>query len=96
MNYTIHIYAYDRSDLSYYISWILPVQFLFLPVNRTATYLIIPAHRNEIVDGCLLECDDHGHCHVFVNSDKVFCRCDSGWSGERCEVQNNDCNCSSD
>jgi hypothetical protein len=95
-NYTIYIHAYDKHDLSYYTSWILPGRFLFLPVNRIAAHLIIPSHGNDIVDKCPLGCGDHGHCNVFKNSGKSFCRCDSGWLGEQCEVQNNDCNCSPD
>ncbi len=39
INYTIHIHAYDRYELTYYASWILPVKFLFLPVNRIAAHL---------------------------------------------------------
>jgi hypothetical protein len=93
INYTIHIHAYDGYELTYYASWILPVKFLFLPVNRIAAHLIIPSH---IVDNCPLECGDHGDCHVFINNGKLFCHCDSGWSGQQCEIQNNDCNCSPD
>lgn len=96
MNYTIHIHAYDKHDLTYYASWILPVKFLVLPVNRIAAHLRIPPHGNDIVNQCPLGCGDHGHCHVFVNSEKSFCRCDSGWSGQQCQLQNNDCNCSPD
>ncbi len=83
MNYTIHIHAYDKHHLSYYASWILPVKFLFLPVNRIAAHLIIPSHGNQIIDKCCLECGDHGHCNAFINSRKAFCRCHSGWSGQQ-------------
>ena len=58
--------------------------------------MLIPSDRNGIVDQCPLQCGDHGHCYVFVNTGKSFCRCDSSWSGEQCEVKNNDCNCSPD
>jgi hypothetical protein len=96
VNYAIYIHAYNIYDLSYYSSWILPVKFLFLPVNRIAAHLIIPLHGNATVDQCPLGCGDHGHCNVFINNGKSFCRCDSGWSGQRCEVQNNDSYCSPD
>lgn len=96
MNYTIEIHAYDKHDLSYFTSWNLPVQFSFLPVNRIATHLVIPAYRSEIINHCPLQCGDHGHCAIFINNGKSFCRCDSGWSGEQCEVQNIGCHCSPD
>ncbi|CAF4916093.1 unnamed protein product, partial [Rotaria sp. Silwood1] len=38
-NYTIHIDAYDKVNLLYLTSWILPVKFPFMPVNRESAVL---------------------------------------------------------
>ncbi|CAF3663052.1 unnamed protein product [Rotaria sordida] len=74
--------AYNKIDLTYHSSWMLPIKFLFLPVNRIATHLIIPAHRVGIVKNCQFYCGDHGHCTTYVNNGKTYCQCDSGWSGK--------------
>lgn len=80
-NYSIHIHAYNKIDLTFYTSWILPMKLLFLPVNRIAAYLIIPAHPVGIPNKCPLVCGDHGRCAVYTNTGEYFCRCDSLWSG---------------
>jgi hypothetical protein len=77
-NYSIHIHAYNKTDLSYYASWIVPITFHFLPVNCVAAYLTIPAERIDVVHSCQLDCGVHGYCDMYLNDEKHFCRCDSG------------------
>ncbi|CAF1112054.1 unnamed protein product [Rotaria sordida] len=88
--------AYNKIDLTYHSSWMLPIKFLFLPVNRIATHLSIPAHRVGIVKNCQFYCGDHGHCTTYVNNGKTYCQCDSGWSGVNCTVREDKCDCSLD
>ena len=95
-NYTIRITAYNKMDLSYYTSWILPVKFLFLPVNRIAAYLIIPADAVNIANDRPLKCGIHGRCSIYTNVAEYFCRCDSGWTGINCTIKMDECDCSSD
>ena len=95
-NYAIDIHVYNKSDLTYYTSWTLPVKFPFLPVNRMAAFLIIPPYTTKIFDNCTLECGNHGHCAIYANNKSQFCRCDPGWSGPQCTIENIDCDCSSD
>ncbi|CAF0930767.1 unnamed protein product [Adineta steineri] len=95
-DYTIDIHAYNKADLTYYTSWTLPVQFPFLPVNRMAAFLIIPPYTMDVFDNCTLECGNHGHCAVYTNNKKQFCRCDPGWTGLQCTIENINCDCSSD
>jgi hypothetical protein len=77
-SYTIRIDVYSKIDLAYHTSWMLPVKFLFLPVNRIAAYLTIPAHPVGVPNNCSLVCGDHGHCAIYTNTEEYFCRCDSG------------------
>ena len=95
-NYTIRITAYNKMDLSYYTSWILPVKLLFLPVNRIGAYLFIPAAAVDIANDCPLKCGIHGHCSIYTNIAAYFCRCDSGWTGIYCTIKMDECDCSSD
>lgn len=95
-NYTIRIIAYNKMDLSYYTSWILPVKFLFLPVNRIAALLVIPAHAVDATENCPLKCGVHGRCAVHGNVAEYYCRCELGWSGTGCTIQLDGCDCSSD
>ncbi|CAF3512691.1 unnamed protein product [Rotaria sp. Silwood1] len=95
-NYTIRIDAYNKTDLTYYSSWTLPIKFLFLPVNRIAAHLVIPAHQVDIVNNCQLSCGDHGYCTRYMNNDEKYCHCDSGWSGVNCTIREDKCDCSLD
>jgi hypothetical protein len=94
-NYSIRVDAYNKNDHAYHSSWILPIKFLFLPVNRIAAHLIIPAHRVGIVNNCQFDCGDHGHCTTYVNNGESYCQCDTGWSGVNC-IDQDKCNCSLD
>ncbi|CAF0945764.1 unnamed protein product [Adineta ricciae] len=93
--YKVKIDAYNKINLTYYASWILPVQFLFLPVNRIAAYFIIPAHPINSLENCSVFCG-YGRCYAYVNSpNEYFCVCNSGWSGINCTISDK-CNCSAD
>ena len=90
-NYTIRVDAYNRINISYYASWILPVPFAFLPVNRISAMLTVPA--TPFTRKCSKFCA-HGQCVSYINSEKEFCLCNSGWSDEQCTTMLN-CSCSS-
>ncbi|CAF2050960.1 unnamed protein product [Rotaria magnacalcarata] len=94
-NYSIHIDIYDRVDLSYYMSWTIPVRLVFLPVNRISVHMIIPSHPMHPIEQCPLVCGHHGQCRRYINTAEYFCHCSSGWSGIRCTVHQNKCDCSS-
>jgi hypothetical protein len=89
--YRIHVDAYNKIDMSYYSSWMFPIQFAFLPVNRISTLLTLPA--TSITSQCSKFCG-HGQCLSYVNIENEFCLCNSGWSGEQCTIPLN-CTCSS-
>lgn len=95
LNYTYHIRidAYDKINLKYYTSFLYPIQFLFLPVQRLAFLVDIPLQKS--LPGrkkCPLKCS-HGECTQYSNLEEFFCRCFEGYSGILCSI-NNDCNCS--
>jgi hypothetical protein len=93
--YYVRIDAYNKLDMIYHASWILPVKFLFLPVNRISGHLTIPSHPIPFISNCPIFCG-HGQCLTYVNNqNEYFCRCDSGWSGVNCTIAYN-CDCSSD
>lgn len=50
----------------------------------------LPSHSN-----CPLTCH-HGNCVKYVNEDTFFRRCDSGWSGVRCDIPVRCSDCSND
>ncbi|UJR18105.1 hypothetical protein I4U23_005005 [Adineta vaga] len=84
--YIVRIDAYSKINLTYYASWILPVQFLFLPVNRISAHLIIPSHPVNSFKHCPVFCD-YGRCFAYINSpNEYFCLCNSGWSGINCTI----------
>ncbi|UJR19055.1 hypothetical protein I4U23_022186 [Adineta vaga] len=95
-NYTIRIDAYNKIDLLHFTSWILPIKFLFLPVNRISAHLILRSHPITTTDTCTLMCNNHGRCVTYFNREEDFCLCDSGWSGINCSIRLNICDCSSD
>ncbi|CAF4262485.1 unnamed protein product [Rotaria socialis] len=94
--YTIRIEAYNKIDLSFHSSWKLPVQFLFMPVQRIASYMMIPAEFTSISKRCQVHCGEHGRCVTYVNRDEHYCHCDSGWSGRYCSIHLDNCSCSVD
>ncbi|CAM4828686.1 unnamed protein product [Rotaria magnacalcarata] len=92
-NYSVHIHIFEKHTMTYRGSWHLSVPFLFLPVNRLVTLLIIPSYPISILSDCSIKCE-HGECMKYLNKDKYFCRCFSGWSGVRCNISMNCKSCS--
>ncbi|CAF1446162.1 unnamed protein product, partial [Rotaria sordida] len=78
--------------MSYHASWIFRVLFTFLPINRISVLLTIPA--TPVTKKCSKYCG-HGQCMSYMNDEKEFCLCNSGWFGDYCTTALN-CNCSSD
>ena len=93
-NYSIHIDAIERNTMAYVGSWHLSIPFLFLPVNRISASLILSDQPVLISSLCSDTCK-HGQCVKYVNKEKYFCRCSSGWSGVRCDLLTNCTDCSS-
>ncbi|CAF0903799.1 unnamed protein product [Adineta steineri] len=84
-NYSIRIDAFDKSSLTYLLSWHLTIPFIFLPVNRLSTFLTIPIFRPSNSNYCNLQCYK-GTCMKYHNEERFFCQCYSGWSGAQCHV----------
>ncbi|CAF5179011.1 unnamed protein product, partial [Rotaria magnacalcarata] len=93
-NCSIHIDAFDKSSLTFLASWHLKVPFLFLPVNRLAVFLTLPISRTSRLSHCPLQCYK-GTCVKYLNEERFFCLCYSGWSGAKCHIQIDCTNCSS-
>ncbi|CAF4113731.1 unnamed protein product, partial [Adineta steineri] len=78
--------SYDRiSKPTYRTSWLYPVAFPFLPVNRLAVRLFLQVtislgfSKAKCTYGCV-----HGTCMKFINSEQYYCACDEGWTGSAC------------
>ncbi|UJR34834.1 hypothetical protein I4U23_027615 [Adineta vaga] len=87
-NYSVHIDIYEKISLSYRGSFLLPVKYSFLPVNRLAVHLTIPRQTNEW-STCSTRSCAHGRCVNYVNNDRqyrTFCQCDQGWTGKSCTI----------
>lgn len=85
---SVHIDAYiaTRTSTVRSISWYFPVLFAFLPVNRLAFRLIFQEPREINQIKCAqLGCKNGGVCQMYINTDRLFCRCPSNWSGSTCE-----------
>ena len=95
-NFSVRFDAFDRIHLRYLGSWNLLIPFSFLPVHRLATTLLLPASPIPPPDKCPLLCVN-GQCHQYVNREKYFCRCVSGWTGRQCDtpLETNDCSADS-
>lgn len=96
-NYSVRIDAFDRTvhSLQYFASWLLPIPFRFLPVNRLVTQLIIPTHNSQQINNCSLQCSTHGKCMKYVNREQFFCLCHRNWFGAKCHLPINCNHCSS-
>ena len=96
LNYYLRIDLYEKVTLTYRSSWLIPLRFPFLPVQRLAFQLDIP-HLNT--DNARL-CSDlrclHGRCLEYSNSLEHFCQCQPGWSGRLCQIPLTTCRCSAD
>ena len=97
--YYVRIDAY-RLDLqnhfAYRGSWYFEIKFWFLPVNRlTAIVILTETDRDLISLKANCDCSSHGECIRYTNANKSFCQCHQGWSGNKCDINNN-CHCSSE
>ncbi|CAF2027459.1 unnamed protein product [Rotaria magnacalcarata] len=90
--YNIHIDAYEAVTIQYRASWLLPIRFHFLPLNRLAADLVIPANPSR---QCNVPCGNNGQCTLYETTETFFCRCSPGWRGKLCDVKV-ECDCSSD
>jgi hypothetical protein len=94
-SYSIRIDAFNRLEMKHRASWIFPLRFSFLPVERLPVQLIVPLVNFEPLSHCLFPCI-HGQCFSFVNdNNSSFCRCFPGWSGRQCN-KTYLCNCEHD
>jgi hypothetical protein len=91
-NYAIRIDIYDRTSPTYVASWYYTVPHSFLPINRMAVLLYVPAQQVLSVSSCSSKCEN-GRCMKYMNKDKYYCQCDVGWSGVECNIpiRCNDC-----
>ncbi|CAF0942894.1 unnamed protein product [Adineta steineri] len=94
-NYSIRIDAFDKSSLTYLLSWHLTIPFIFLPVNRLSAFLTIPISRSLNFNHCNLQCYK-GTCMKYHNEERFFCRCNPGWSGAQCHIPIDCSMCASD
>ncbi|CAF4010688.1 unnamed protein product [Adineta steineri] len=85
-NYVVYIDAYNKRNLTYITSWIFPVQFPFMPVNRMSALLIIPTYQD-----CRLLCSDK-YLESLRNVNTDSCQCHS----DRITSIQYKCNCSPD
>ncbi|CAF1026336.1 unnamed protein product [Adineta steineri] len=91
-NYSVQIDVFNKYPLKYRASWLFPITFSFLPVHRLIVQITIPA---QTVESCSYDCGIHGQCVEYENTKQLFCQCNSGWSGSRCQYYQ-ECHCSSD
>ncbi|CAF3944340.1 unnamed protein product, partial [Adineta steineri] len=94
-NYSIRIDAFDKSSLTYLLSWHLTIPFIFLPVNRLSAFLTVPISPSSNFNHCNLQCYQ-GTCMKYHNEERFFCQCDSGWSGAQCHIPIDCSMCASD
>jgi hypothetical protein len=93
--YSVRIGAFDKRSLTYLASWHLTIPFIFLPVNRLAAFLTLPIYRTFKSSPCSRKCHQ-GTCMKYLNEERFFCRCYSGWAGAQCQIPINCSKCSSD
>ncbi|CAF1688266.1 unnamed protein product, partial [Adineta ricciae] len=95
ITYSLHIDVYNKSTnlLTFYSSWLVPIKFAFLPVNRVVALLTLPLEPPRA--HCAVFCG-HGQCMTYANAQHTtYCLCDRGWSGLNCTVAYQ-CRCSLD
>ncbi|CAF1467884.1 unnamed protein product [Adineta ricciae] len=87
-NYTIYIDAYEKVNLHYRTSWLLPIEFLFLPVNRMNAVLIIPLQQD-----CQIICSSQYLQSLKFQHHIHSCQC---LSNQLLLMNEHKCNCSQD
>ena len=96
LNYFIRIDLYEKMTLTYRSSWLIPLRYPFLPVQRLSIQLDIPHLNTDKTRLCSdLRCL-HGRCLKYSNSLEHFCQCHPGWSGRLCQIPLTTCRCSAD
>jgi len=88
----IDAYIATKKSIEHSLSWLYPVQFPFLPVNRLAFRLFFEQRRIDPTLCAQLNCK-HGICQSFANVELPFCKCQPGWTGVTCS-QSSDTECS--
>ena len=87
-NYSVRIDTFHKNTMKYVGSWYFPIPFLFLPVNPLAVSLVLSNYPIQISSNCPITCNN-GNCVKYLNEEKYFCRCHSGWSGIHCHIPMN-------
>ena len=89
--YRIHIDVYERIDLRYYTSWIIPISHLFLPVNRISSLLTIPSNPTDVTQQHSQRILTHDQCNCSPSSiclgkmnNQSICLCPINKIGPRC------------
>ncbi|UJR16921.1 hypothetical protein I4U23_003819 [Adineta vaga] len=94
--YSVRIDLFEMITFKYRGSWLFPILFPFLPVYRLPVYVTVPFVSISSTIDCPLKCHPgHGRCVSFLNTNKYFCKCQTGWTGLKCETSY-ECNCSPD
>lgn len=83
--YSVHVDVFDKTSLTYIASWYFPISFPFLPVDQMAVILNVPTQRESSSSECPRTCHN-GECTKYINDEKYFCLCRTGWSGVRCDI----------
>ena len=93
-NYSIHIDVYEMISLNYRRSFLIPLEFHFLPIHRLAVQINIP-RTSDGVERCSNQRCIHGQCIKYSNNSKgdTICQCNEGWSGRYCDISHS-CTCS--
>ena len=94
--YSVHLDIYESIRLQYRGSFLIPLKFPFLPVERVATKFNLP-HEYNSFETCADHQCGHGRCIQYLNDlqHTSFCQCKPGWSGKYCNISYQ-CTCSSD
>ncbi|UJR19774.1 hypothetical protein I4U23_022908 [Adineta vaga] len=88
----IDSYIITQYTVDFSVTWLFPVQFSFLPVNRLAVRLISEQRSLDRILCNQLDCK-HGSCQMFSNVDRAFCRCFTNWTGSTCNQRASAWNC---
>ncbi|UJR24129.1 hypothetical protein I4U23_027095 [Adineta vaga] len=94
--YSVHIDAYNNTNLVYHLSWYLLIRFQDLPINHVVTRLFVGTEENaQDSEHCSIDCGKHGQCVKYANTSNYFCQCLPGWFGYSCNISH-DCRCATD
>ena len=96
-NHSVLIYAFAATTLKFLTVWTFPVQFEFLPVNRIAKQLVIPASDSvQKASFKSLECHSCSNVSLCLGYDtdlrQEMCVCPMDRMGSRCLIPFNPCN----